>query len=366
MIPLTGLAAGGGLLYFVKTQLINLQHTIYAAISDTYTSDTEREQFGYTMLCTFITKYSQPYLDTIYKPSKVLSDVSGKVSDEGSIPYGLFFRKFNGAILKVCHISDKKEGRANVNRLTITIFNPKKHRKGVLDVLNVIYENSKSKFLAVQGSNGLWFKVSKYHNLTVHSELILELQRDIDKFLGEESYYLANNKNWTRTYLLHGPPGTGKSSIIRTVFGKYDKLVFMPNFSSLTAEPLHQDSFILLEDFDRESKKKEYKTGISTLLNYFDGICSPHGSIIFITANDISSLDPALLRPGRVDKIIEVGYLTNEDKRKYLMNKYPDIDTSVFYNKIKDKNLTIAELDYTFCSFQSSFNTDNNSLELTQ
>ena len=44
------------------------------------------------------------------------------------------------------------------------------------------------------------------------------------------------------------------------------------------------------------------------ILNILDGIVELHNSIIFFTTNDIQSIDPALTRIGRVDKIIEMNY----------------------------------------------------------
>ena len=54
------------------------------------------------------------------------------------------------------------------------------------------------------------------------------------------------------------------------------------------------------------------KVSLSTLLNVLDGLASPEGRLLIMTTNHIECLDPALIRPGRVDMKAEL-YLANED-----------------------------------------------------
>ena len=79
-----------------------------------------------------------------------------------------------------------------------------------------------------------------------------------------------------------------------------------------------QDDIIVIEDVDRtylsESKstkldeKKESSTlSFSTVLNSLDGLLSSDGRIIIFTANNPDKLDPALLRPGRIDHKYHLG-----------------------------------------------------------
>lgn len=73
--------------------------------------------------------------------------------------------------------------------------------------------------------------------------------------------------------------------------------------------------------------------GLSKVLNNLDGIVEYHGSIIIMTTNDARSIDKAMLRPGRIDKIIHVGWLERE---------------TIINNVLKffdDMNLTYEELD---------------------
>jgi chaperone BCS1 len=51
---------------------------------------------------------------------------------------------------------------------------------------------------------------------------------------------------------------------------------------------------------------------LSTILNVLDSIALPEGRLLIMTTNYIERLDPALIRPGRVDMKTEL-YLANED-----------------------------------------------------
>ena len=66
--------------------------------------------------------------------------------------------------------------------------------------------------------------------------------------------------------------------------------------------------------------------GLSKVLNNLDGIVEYHGSIIIMTTNDAASIDKAMLRPGRIDKIIHIGWLTKETIIENIIKFYDTID----------------------------------------
>ncbi|CAM0953452.1 unnamed protein product [Alopecurus aequalis] len=202
---------------------------------------------------------------------------------------------------------------------------------------------------------------------------------DLDRFIKRKDYYRRIGKAWKRGYLLYGPPGTGKSSLIAAVanhlrFDIYDLeltgvksnsdlrrlLVGMTNRSILVVEDI--DCTIELkqrqeQDEDKEhaksnstAKKAEDKVTLSGLLNFVDGLWSTSGKerIIIFTTNYKECLDPALLRPGRMDMHIHMGYCTPEAFR-ILANNYHAIDYHATYPEIeeliKEVNVTPAEVD---------------------
>ncbi|KAK1698371.1 hypothetical protein QYE76_015068 [Lolium multiflorum] len=198
---------------------------------------------------------------------------------------------------------------------------------------------------------------------------------DLDRFIKRKDYYRRIGKAWKRGYLLYGPPGTGKSSLIAAIanrlrFDIYDLeltgvesnsdlrrlLVGMTNRSILVVEDI--DCTIELkqrgeqdEDEDHaksnstEKNKAEDKVTLSGLLNFVDGLWSTTGEerIIIFTTNYKERLDPALLRPGRMDMHIHMGYCTAEAFR-ILANNYHAINSHATYPEIEEliKEVTVT------------------------
>lgn len=151
---------------------------------------------------------------------------------------------------------------------------------------------------------------------------------DITSFLGREEWYARRGIPYRRGYLLHGAPGSGKTSIIQALAGSLDMSICLLNLSErgLTDDKLNhllslapERSIILLEDIDAAfpsrtatstpEQKLEYQTSVtfSGLLNALDGVASGESRIVMMTTNHVERLDPALIRPGRVDLIEELG-----------------------------------------------------------
>lgn len=124
---------------------------------------------------------------------------------------------------------------------------------------------------------------------------------------------------YRRGYLLHGPPGSGKSSFIQALAGSLEYNICVLNLSErgLTDDKLNhllanapERTLILLEDIDAaftgrtQSGEAGFSGSVtfSGLLNALDGVASSTSQrIMFLTTNHIEKLDPALIRPGRVD-----------------------------------------------------------------
>ncbi|KAK9368943.1 BCS1 N terminal-domain-containing protein [Lipomyces kononenkoae] len=142
---------------------------------------------------------------------------------------------------------------------------------------------------------------------------------DVKDFLQSGKWYSDRGIPYRRGYLLYGPPGSGKSSFIQALAGDLDYNICILNLSeqNLTDDRLNhlmnhipERSILLLEDIDAAFNKREqadesgYKlSGVtfSGLLNALDGVASSEERIIFMTTNHPEKLDPALIRPGRVD-----------------------------------------------------------------
>ncbi|GAA6018529.1 hypothetical protein JCM10207_007207 [Rhodosporidiobolus poonsookiae] len=142
---------------------------------------------------------------------------------------------------------------------------------------------------------------------------------DVKAFMRRGRWYSERGIPYRRGYLLHGPPGSGKSSFIQALAGSLDYNICVLNLSErgLTDDKLNhllanapERSIVLLEDIDAAFSKRQ-QTGeagfnssvtFSGLLNALDGVASSTSQrILFLTTNHLEQLDPALIRPGRVD-----------------------------------------------------------------
>ena len=155
------------------------------------------------------------------------------------------------------------------------------------------------------------------------------IMADLTDFLKSAKWYYDRGIPYRRGYLLHGPPGSGKSSFIQAMAGELDYNIAILNLSErgLTDDRLNhlltvipRRTFVLLEDADAAFNNRRMQTDIdgyrganvtfSGLLNALDGVASAEERIMFLTTNHIDRLDGALVRPGRVDMVTRVGETT--------------------------------------------------------
>ncbi len=154
------------------------------------------------------------------------------------------------------------------------------------------------------------------------AELVLE---DMREFRAQEHWYRDLGIPWHKGYLLHGLPGTGKTSLAAALAGELEMDVYLLNLSGTgmndeTLQRLMSDvrpgCMVILEDIDCTAPERDAPQGnkvtLSGLLNCLDGIMSREGCVIVMTTNRRDGLDSALVRPGRVDFEMEFGHATQE------------------------------------------------------
>ena len=193
-----------------------------------------------------------------------------------------------------------------------------------LDALSPIFNRSSRRMRVIGGSSqrleeecGLW------DDLVLEPEIQRLVQRDFESFFARKEWFQRHRLPFKRGYLFYGPPGNGKTSVIRAMASRPHLALFSVNFNnqevddSAISAMLEEarniaPALVVLEDLDRlfprdESKRYEgVKVSISGLLNGLDGIAVQQGLIVVATANDPSQLDPAIFnRPGRFDRVVE-------------------------------------------------------------
>ncbi|CEF62376.1 Mitochondrial chaperone BCS1 [Strongyloides ratti] len=147
-------------------------------------------------------------------------------------------------------------------------------------------------------------------SVILEDNLSKKIHDDLEEFIKSGSWYTDRGIPYRRGYLLYGPPGSGKSSYISALAGHFGYSISPSN------------SIILLEDIDAAFQSREdpmqnhraydgmTRVTFSGLLNAIDGVACAEERILFMTTNHLDRLDPALIRPGRVDMKEYFGYCT--------------------------------------------------------
>ncbi|KAF9075150.1 mitochondrial chaperone BCS1 [Rhodocollybia butyracea] len=165
------------------------------------------------------------------------------------------------------------------------------------------------------------------------------IERDVGEFLGRRKWYVDRGIPYRRGYLFHGPPGSGKSSYIQALAGSLNYNLCLLNLSerglgddklTFLLSTVPERSFVLIEDVDAAFNKRVqtsedgYQSSVtfSGFLNALDGVASGEERIVFLTTNHLERLDPALIRPGRVDFIQYVGDATPNQAKKLFERFY--------------------------------------------
>jgi chaperone BCS1 len=201
------------------------------------------------------------------------------------------------------------------------------------------------------------------HSVVLDDGKSKRLESDVRRFMQRGWWYAERGIPYRRGYLLHGSPGSGKTSFIYALAGSLDMSICLLNLAErgLTDDKLNyllsnapERSIILLEDVDsaflgrqRAPEADGYQANVtfSGLLNSLDGVASSESRIIFMTTNHVEKLDPALIRPGRVDYIEEVGDATYEQtveiyKRFYGLRR-TRLDTAAMDAEIVESSIAI-------------------------
>ena len=229
--------------------------------------------------------------------------MEGRVVTQGSqITINIMGRRVNLIITKV-------EPRADiviVNRNTKIQFTDKVPKQAEDKIPNVTYEDI----------GGLDKEISRVREMI---ELPLK-HPELFERLGVEA---------PKGVLLHGPPGTGKTLLAKAVANETNANFYhiggpeiMSKFYGESEERLREifkeaeensPSIIFIDELDSIAPKREEVSGdvekriVSQLLTIMDGLESRGQLVVIGATNRPNAIDPALRRPGRFDREIEIG-----------------------------------------------------------
>jgi len=228
----------------------------------------------------------------------------------------------------------------------------------------------------------------------------------ISLWVKSKDWYKEKSIPWKKGWLLYGIPGTGKTALARAFAEDLDLPIYFFSLNQMTnndlinawqSMQLNVPCIALIEDidnvFDKRKNIAQYtpfmfgnqftqnsgsdKSGsndnvltpltFDTLLNCIDGVDKTDGVFTIITTNDLSKIDEAIgkprrledgtlefvsTRPGRIDRAIELSYMTCENKLKMaskILSDFPDKIQEIKIHIQKKLNETPAQFQ-EYCS----------------
>lgn len=281
-------------------------------------------------------------------------------------------------------------------------------------------KNKNIKQFVYQNMNGKWVVISEQVDRI--ADTIVLKDNDKEELLNEIEFYI-NNKDWYIDHgflyslgiLLHGDPGTGKTSLIRYISGltcrnthylRLNQINSEQEFNDLLKNVNLKETILVMEDIDcagkfvhtRNNEKPEIvnnntqstlcskSSGLDSvinvivsdnntkknddsiksnhitldiLLNILDGILTTQGQIVIMTTNYKEVLDAALIRPGRIDINLELSKCTTDMIIRLCKKFY---DKSELEVNITDLIKSIPERHYSPAYVMNKFRKHKNDI----
>lgn len=170
---------------------------------------------------------------------------------------------------------------------------------------------------------------------------ITEIKESVELPLTHPEYYEEMGIRPPKGVILYGPPGTGKTLLAKAVANQTSATFLRVVGSELIQKYLgdgpklvrelfrvaeeHAPSIVFMDEIDAVGTKRydsnsggerEIQRTMLELLNQLDGFDSRGDVKVIMATNRIDSLDPALIRPGRIDRKIEFPLPDVKTKRR--------------------------------------------------
>ena len=268
------------------------------------------------------------------------------------------------------------ESKAFKESQTKTTKEPKLYVKNIDDNSYVSYDGKLRDFVIKFGP----IPSRNWTNTVVSDQNKNALIKDIEDFMLKPEYYEKYDIPYKLCLLLSGPPGMGKTSIIKSIAHEKGMNLYLVSLNSINDTKLpflfksvKKNSIIVLEDVDcmsvgrkgdpndaeddketdgsdDESTKKKKKSqdddddddsdrkskvSLSGLLNAIDGIAASEGRIIIMTTNYPEKLDAALIRQERVHRHI---------KLEKCVEVYYKMYTRFFESKLEEHGISVDQI----------------------
>lgn len=178
----------------------------------------------------------------------------------------------------------------------------------------------------------------RFSDVAANDEAMTSL-RDILSFIRAPEKYLRMGARIPRGVLLHGMPGTGKTLMARALAGEAGVRFYAVNGADFVEMYVgvgasrvralfrkarkNGRAVIFIDEIDaiggrRDSQSEESARTLNALLSEMSGFRDSDGIVVLAATNRLDTLDEALLRAGRFDRLIEVPLPTMEERLRIL------------------------------------------------
>jgi chaperone BCS1 len=366
---LTGLGlSGAGIITFwlkdVPNKLINLLRRELT----TELVLTSRNQIYHD----FIFWVDKTYGHKNFRRLKVSNGLWGESRTVTSFGYGVHFITYKHIPL-ILTLTKESSNQSQYDKDSLNITKIGRSRKIFDEMLSMVttenIDTSKTKIFNMK--DHYWDYIRPINKREINSIFIEDTKKQkvlkaLDTFISKEEWYIKNGIPYQIGILLYGPPGTGKTSFIKAIAGYLNySIYYLPADKLYTINEavsgLPDKCVLVIEDIDsnnathsRQVKSKRLKqeediqdllqiSSLSDILNALDGLFASHGRILIATTNHIEKLDSALIRPGRIDLQIEIGFVNSEILNKFIHNFFPDSNLNIDIINIRPE-ITVAML----------------------
>tara|TARA_Y100001958_G_C21246773_1_gene577485 strand:+ start:1510 stop:2949 length:1440 start_codon:yes stop_codon:yes gene_type:complete len=248
-------------------------------------------------------------------------------------------------------------------------------RNKMMNIYQKNMENSEDTISIWLYKKDWWSLLSHTPKRSIESVYLKKGQKEtiydsISKFYDEYTRieYLKYGVPYKFVVLLWGIPGSGKTTVIKSVASElncniyvlpisknmndYDFIEAFSGINDDNNDHNNKNKIIVIEDIDtifteRKSGDDIINIGLQSILNCIDGLSFSEGTVLFLTANQPQKIDYALLRSGRINLKVELGY-ADEYQTKQMYSTYFEKDCDLFYSKIQHLEYTTADLQELF------------------